>query len=187
MAWNTSIFLRNDIRRNDAVQNQGGPNTCKVLLKNWETEEAKRRIYTFPVHRVKIFKINQILVWNQEIPSNELISSWGCLSENDHHNAEILVLGLPAQPTLKASDKLGYTTDVMTDQTSVIKTLMNYQDLVLFPLTFIIYNIILVHCIVWKIICYGLISVCLESVWDSNSFCFLQVEKTCININNMLS
>lgn len=61
---------------------------------------------------------------------------------------EILVLGLPAQPTLKASDVLGYITDVMIDHISVMKILLNFQDLVLFPLSFTIYNIILVHCIV---------------------------------------
>lgn len=82
VAWNTSIFLRNHIRGNDSVQNQGWPQTCRSLLKklrDWGSK--KRRTYTIPVHRV-IFKMNHILVWNKEIPSNELISCWGCLSEN---------------------------------------------------------------------------------------------------------
>lgn len=76
MAWNT-IFLRKDIRGKDSVQNQGWSNTCRILLKTERQNKSKRRIYTIPVHRV-IFKMNQIVVWNQEIPT----SCWGCLSEN---------------------------------------------------------------------------------------------------------
>lgn len=153
----TSIFLRNHIRGNDSVQKQGWPSTCRILLKklrDWRSK--KRRIYTTPAHRV-IFKINQILVWNQEIPSNELISCWGCFSKNWAPQCGDTGSGFACTPTLKASDILGYITDVMIDHISVMKILLNFQDLVLFPLSFTIYNIILVHCIVWKIICYGLI------------------------------
>lgn len=56
-------------------------------------------------------------------------------------NMETLVLSVPAQLIMKPSDVLGYITDVMIDHHSVIKTLKNFQGLMLFNHThYIQYN-----------------------------------------------